>query len=237
MSGGTERLNALTREEWLMAVAAGMEPWFSDLGWPLPRVRMAVGFTSRGKRSPRVGECWGADASVDGTHEIFIVPTLDDPVRIADVLAHELVHAAVGTDEGHGRPFRKVALAIGLQGKMKATTAGPLFLERVEPILAAVGPLPHARLDWSGGPPKQSTRLLKAYCEHCGYTARITSKWLNVAGPPLCPIDGVPMIDERARNFARLRAEMIAAHPDKGGSHEAFIAARAAYERARRMIR
>jgi hypothetical protein len=233
---GTERLNALNREEWLMAVAAGMSPWFSDLGCPLPRVRMAVGFTSRGKRSSRIGECWGADASVDGTHEIFIVPTLDDPVRIADILAHELVHAAVGTSNGHKAPFRKVALAIGLEGRMKATTAGPLFLERVEPILTAVGPLPHARLDWSNGSPKQTTRGLKAYCEHCGYTVRVTAKWLNLAGPPICPMHGVPMIDERMRNFARLRAEMIAAHPDKGGNHEAFIAARAAYERARMTI-
>lgn len=228
------RLN--NREEWLMAIAAEMSPWFLELGLALPRVRMAVGFTSRGKRSSRVGECWPPDHSADGTHEIFIAPTLDDPIRVAGTLAHELTHAAVGVDAKHGARFRRVALRIGLQGPMRATTEGPLFLERVEPILAAVGPLPHARLDWSSGPPKQSTRLLKAYCEHCGYTARITAKWLNSVGPPLCPTDGVPMIDERVRIFARLRAQMIAAHPDKGGSHEAFIAAHSAYEKARKMM-
>jgi hypothetical protein len=34
------------------------------------------------------------------------------------------------------------------------------------------------------------------------------------------------------REIAKLRAAMIAAHPDKGGSHEAFIAANGAYQRA-----
>ena len=31
----------------------------------------------------------------------------------------------------------------------------------------------------------------------------------------------------------RLRQKMLKAHPDQGGSHEAFIKARAAYEKAR----
>ena len=36
-----------------------------------------------------------------------------------------------------------------------------------------------------------------------------------------------------AAELARLKAEMDAAHPDKGGSSDAFISARAAYERAK----
>jgi hypothetical protein len=35
------------------------------------------------------------------------------------------------------------------------------------------------------------------------------------------------------QRIAELRAAMIAAHPDKGGSHDAFIAAHRAYVRAR----
>jgi hypothetical protein len=37
------------------------------------------------------------------------------------------------------------------------------------------------------------------------------------------------------RELAELRAARIAAHPDKGGSHEAFVAANIAYQRATRM--
>jgi hypothetical protein len=33
----------------------------------------------------------------------------------------------------------------------------------------------------------QSTRLLKVYCETCGYTARITKRWIDKAGTPDCP--------------------------------------------------
>jgi hypothetical protein len=191
------RLNAINREDWLQAVAERMAPWFGDLGCPLPKVRMAVGFTSGGKRTKRIGECWSSQSSADGTCEIFIVPTIDDASRVADILAHELVHAAVGTAAKHGPIFRRVARAIGLQGRMTATIAGPLFLERVAPILTAVGPLPHARLGQSSGPPKQTTRLLKCQCPKCGYTVRVAAKWLDTAGPPICPQDGTVMIDAR----------------------------------------
>jgi hypothetical protein len=47
------------RESWLNGVAAGMAPLFETLGAPLPdRVRVAIGFTSAGRRSRAIGECW-----------------------------------------------------------------------------------------------------------------------------------------------------------------------------------
>jgi hypothetical protein len=43
-----------TRESWLNAVAAGMAPLFEALDAPLPdRVRVAIGFTSRGAKARR----------------------------------------------------------------------------------------------------------------------------------------------------------------------------------------
>ena len=68
---------------------------------------------------------------------------LSDPMRVAGVLAHELVHATVGTQHGHKGPFTKLAKAIGLEGKMTATTEGDAFKQAVAPILEAVGPYPH----------------------------------------------------------------------------------------------
>lgn len=38
-------------------------------------------------------------------------------------------------------------------------------------------------------PKKQTARLLKAECAECGYTVRVTAKWLEV-GPPHCPAHG-----------------------------------------------
>lgn len=47
------------RESWLNRVAAGMAPLFEALDAPLPsRVRVAIGFTSAGRKGKAIGECW-----------------------------------------------------------------------------------------------------------------------------------------------------------------------------------
>src|SRR3546814_1777644 len=97
------------------------------------------------------------------------------PAQIAAILAHELVHAAVGIPAGHGKAFKRAALGLGLVGPMRATTPGEAFLAAIAPILESVGPLPHARLDTDGestAPKKQKTRMLKCECATCGYTVR-----------------------------------------------------------------
>ena len=176
-----------------------MAPLFEALRAPLPdRVRVAIGFTSAGRRSRAIGECWDNRRSADGHFEIFIRPDLAHapdamPAQIAAILAHELVPAAVGIKAGHGKPFKRVALGLGLVGPMRATTPGEAFLAAITPILAAAGPLPHARLDTGGlttAPRKQAVRMLKCECLTCGYTVRTARKWLETAGAPLCPIPG-----------------------------------------------
>ncbi|KAJ8139604.1 hypothetical protein OY671_007187 [Metschnikowia pulcherrima] len=115
-----------------------------------------------------------------------------DRLRIAAILAHESVHAAVGIPAGHGKAFKRVASGSGLVGPMRATTPGEAFLAAVAPILDAAGPLPHARLDTDGestAPKEQKTRMSKCECATCGYTARTARKWLEQAGAPLCPIE------------------------------------------------
>ena len=187
------------RESWLNRVAAGMAPLFEALDAPLPdRVRVAIGFTSRGAKGKAIGECWDNRLSADGHFEIFIRPDLAHaadamPTQIAAILAHELVHAAVGIPAGHGKAFKRVALGLGLVGPMRATTPGDAFLSAIAPILAAVGPLPHGRLDTGSAttrPRKQAVRMLKCECATCGYTVRTARKWLEQAGAPLCPIEG-----------------------------------------------
>src|SRR5205823_5801209 len=132
-----------TREAWLQFVGDRMAPWFAELGHPLPPWRASIGWTSRGSRSKTIGQCWSHHCSTDSVHEIFLVPQLSaELTRIAGVLAHELIHAAVGLEAKHGKVFKRVALGIGLEGKMTATTEGPEFLERVKSILDAAGPFP-----------------------------------------------------------------------------------------------
>ena len=185
-----EKVNTHTeREAWLNAAARLYSPWFSEQGYPLPAFRVACGFTSYGARGKAIGQCWSPVASADGTSELMVSPKLDAPMKILGVLFHELVHAAVGTEHGHKGPFKRLAKAGGLEGKMTATTEGPAFILRATPILEALGPYPHASLDaMLAGRKKQSTRLLKAHCPVCGYTVRIAKKWLDL-GAPICPIE------------------------------------------------
>jgi hypothetical protein len=117
------------RESWLNRVAAGMAPLFEALEALPSRVRVAIGFTSAGRKGKAIGECWDNRLSADGHFEIFIRPDLAHapdamPAQIAAILAHELVHAAVGIPAGHGKAFKRVALGLGLVGPMRATTPG-----------------------------------------------------------------------------------------------------------------
>jgi hypothetical protein len=179
--------NFQTREEWLNFVMDESRPRFKELGAPIPaKIRLSVGFTSNGYRGKAIGECWDSKASGDKTFEIFVKPDQDEAVRVAGILVHECVHAAVGIDHGHKRPFKRVAEALGLEGKMTATTEGALFKEWIAPILKKAGPLPHKQLRAYRTKKKQGTRLLKCECIDCGYVVRTTAKWLDTAGAPFC---------------------------------------------------
>jgi len=70
---------------------------------------------------------------------------------------------------------------------MRSTTATPEFNERLQALTTQTGPYPHAQLNPEDRPTKKDgTRLLKVVCPGCGYTVRVTRKWLDV-GNPVCP--------------------------------------------------
>lgn len=173
-------LKITSREDWLNRFVTMARPVFAARGFPIPaKVRVSIGFTSNGAKGRAIGECWSDAASADGSFEIFIVPGQDDAERIADILTHELAHAAVGLAAGHGPKFGKAARALGLVGKLTSTTAGPEWFQWALPILKRLGALPHAKLAGvSSGPKKQGTRMLKATCDACGFTVRGTKVWL-----------------------------------------------------------
>lgn len=177
-----------TREEWLTYVADKLRPTYKAAGHAIPvKVRFAVGFCSTGERGKRVGECWYPEASGDKSVEIFIKPDQFNPVTVAGILAHELVHAAVGNECGHKGAFRMLCNKLGFTGKMTQAEPGPDMQRTVmDPILKRAGKLPHAALVGKvTDRKKQSTRLLKAECETCGYTVRVTKKWAEL-GLPYC---------------------------------------------------
>ena len=196
----------MTREEWLKQAESRMARWITALPDPktnklysYPQLtRISVGFpkASRGRNANQtIGQCWTNKVSADSTHEMFISPTQADAARVCDILLHEMVHATVGVEHGHKRPFIALARMLGLDGKITATVAGPELKKRIDDMLTDLPPYPHAKMtpgDYHTAP-KQKTALIKCECEACGYLARVTAKWLDSVGAPICPCNGEPM--------------------------------------------
>jgi hypothetical protein len=177
---------AVTREDWLLLAVAALRLPFADAGLSIPTVRVTCGFPSNAKRSGAIGECWSSKASDDGTVEILISPTVDQPRAVLEVLVHELVHASGHMN--HGARFGAACVKVGLTpvgSSWKSTKGGSTFDSRYATVLAALGPYPHAKLNIGRETKTQPTRMLKAVCG-CGYTIRLTAKWA-AKGLPTCP--------------------------------------------------
>ncbi len=177
----------MNRETWLNELAVLMTPRFEELGKPIPKFRVAVGWTSAGKSSKVGGECWHSSNSADKVFEILCAPIIDDNMHVAAILAHELSHAAAGFKHGHKGDFAKLMAALGMKRPFTQSISGPEFEKWVQPFLDALGKLPHARImlkperqvidgddedgdqDDEGGSSnakkKQTTRMLKATCQ------------------------------------------------------------------------
>lgn len=196
----------ITREQWLNKALVLIRKHIAHNAEAIvpDAVRVSVSFPG-GRRSKKhtIGQCWSSAASKDKVFEIFISPTIDKAPEVLATLIHEAVHATVGLKAGHKAPFKKVAVAAGLDGKMTATFAGRVLRDVLDGWSAKLGPYPHGALDPSkadtSGPKKQSTRLVKCECTECGYVVRTTQKWL-ATGEPLCPCNSEPMAVQLPEN-------------------------------------
>lgn len=189
----------MTREEWLEQMIEQLRPRFARACAPIPEgTRVSCSWPKGRSAAKVIGQCWAPEGRAP---EIFISPTLVDSGRVGGVLIHELIHAALGADAGHGPEFRKAALALGLTGKMTATTETPELVEELEMMAAGIGPYPHEAIGIGGNPvKKQTTRMRKVACS-CDYTVRISTKWIEF-GVPDCPICDIPMVVIPPKNKA-----------------------------------
>lgn len=179
------------RETWMMRAVDQIRPWFAAREITVPAVRVSVGFPSTGRNGTHIGQCWPTSHSEDGMNQIFVSPVLEDPVAVLDTLVHELVHAADDCKNRHGPEFRKMAVAIGLQGPMRSASAGAELKARLAELAAQLGPYPHARLTLrqrvSTRPPRPRAR-----CEACGFEVPMLKRFISF-GAPICPKDRLEM--------------------------------------------
>lgn len=211
---------SMARQQWLHDVEVALRKLFKDKGYTVPDfVRVAMGFP-KGTRDGKlaIGQCWALEASTDKHSEIFISPELghdgkrsvSSSVRIMGVMAHEFGHAIAGNKAGHrqvarpdttsGRQFDRwhksfpaIMEAIGIQGPWTATTEGKEFTEWAKAVIEKIGPFPAGALT-NFKRKKDTCRQRKCTCEGCGYIVRTTKKWIDAAGPPICPTDNTIMV-------------------------------------------
>lgn len=182
-----------TREEWLLkAVDELRSGLFQRNNATVPLVRVSVGFPGGSSRHTAIGQYWHSRAVQDRIPQIFVSPILEDPQKVLDVLVHELIHA-VHPNAGHRGDFKRLALKVGLTGRMTHTTSGPELKQYLRQLAQFLGKYPNSKINLSGRK-KQPTRLCKVECDSCGYVCRITAKWIIEVGTPICPCSMESMI-------------------------------------------
>lgn len=192
-----------TREQWLTAAVAML---FSHFLEPhehtLPeKLTVSCGWPKGGK-GHTIGQCWPSTCSEDSnTVHMFISPELANPVRVLDVLLHEMIHASIGCDKKHGKEFRAVVKLCGLAGKATATYAAEgseTFIKLTE-FAALLGSYPHTALR----APKRSGTGGGGWVRYRSendstYTLLISPKTVERHGVPKDPW-GEPMIESERR--------------------------------------
>lgn len=188
------------RETYLESAIAAFRRLFKDEGkLDIPEVRVSCGFPAGQRGSKKfLGQTWDRAAAKDGLAQIFLSPLIDETIPVLTQLAHELIHATLGNDEGHGPEFSRVARSIGLGGAMRATVATDILeIWMRENIVSQLGEYPHAKLSLDdrekAGVAKQTTRMFKCVCKKTGYLCRVSREWLDKYGPPVSPATKKPM--------------------------------------------
>ena len=171
----------MNREEWLhQAIALLNKEVFSLVDVDLPvDIKVSCGWASSGGASSKrttIGQCFARRVSENNVNEIFISPKLADAVEVLEVLAHELIHAFDDCKSGHRGAFKRIAVAIGLEGKMTSTHAGEVLKEKLNSIFIDLGEYPHAKLDYSKQIKPQTTRNMKISCTVCEFSYRTSRK-------------------------------------------------------------
>lgn len=142
---GSSTIAVWERELWLVRAVHRLRPVVAERGLPLPkRITVKAGPTSLSHTSSghALGECWPSTSTTDGVPGIVINATITDPTTILAVLTHELIHAADNCRDDHGAWFTAWARALGLEGNIPSTYAGPRLQRTLSAIARDLGGYP-----------------------------------------------------------------------------------------------
>lgn len=191
-----------TREQWLQAGVKELTKLFKKHGHKVPEVRVSVGWPGgRGSKAGVVGQCFASSMADDGVAQIFVSPAVSESINVIATLAHELVHAIDDCASGHKTNFVKIAKSVGFTSKYTSSENRlPSLDAELDKVLTRLGEFPHAAIREGERPVVQKTYMAKispsADCHSCDpeYKLRMTMKWVEEAGLPLCP-HGIEMVE------------------------------------------
>jgi len=177
----------ITRENWLNeAVVALKEKYFTSRGYGFPEnVMVSCGFPF--KNSKAIGQCFPKESSEGEVVQLFISPKVSDPIRVLDILLHEMIHAHLGAGMGHGKEFRKLFKEFGFEGKVTASIAAPetLLHDELSVIAEELGEYPHTAIKEMKEKPKKPSRKIRLYSvTDPSYSVVIRKTTLAEFGPP-----------------------------------------------------
>jgi hypothetical protein len=135
-----------------------------------------------------VGQCFGPESSKGKIAEVFISPTLEQPLEVAGTLCHELAHVAAGCKAAHGKGFTAVCKAVGLtKGKPFTVMPGPALEDQLRRVVERVGPYPHTGIVPVARLKNVSKKSrLSLVCPKCGCKIQISIKDMDKSGSPVC---------------------------------------------------
>lgn len=192
-----------TREQWLEAAVKEIsKSIFAPKNIEVPAVRVSVGWPGgRGKKQGVFGQCFASFSATDKVAQIFVSPAVDKTQNVLATLTHELVHAVDDCKSGHKKDFIKIAREIGFEAEWTSSeNRTDALTEKLAKLAEKLGEFPHAAIRQEERPSVQKTYMVKivpsAECYECDpeYKLRMTQKWLEEAGAPLCP-HGVEMVE------------------------------------------
>jgi hypothetical protein len=159
----------LLREAWLAFAVAILNDHLRECGLSCVDVRVSCGWPSRGGAGSGqrvvIGQCFDGSVSKDGKPQIFISPRIDESIEVLGTLLHEMVHASVGVQHRHRKPFSQAARKVGLEGPPTATTVGKELVPLLQTFVERMGPYPHAALVPTQKPkPGSRLRLYECQC-------------------------------------------------------------------------
>jgi len=186
----------------------------------LAHIKLAYGTGPSGARGVTYYKAWQNGETEPAPFVELCAFGESDWIQLAGTTVHELGHVLAGFTAGHGKGWKEATQRCGLQRPKAAGQSYTLALfapdlreaiynlekpadgapNRKAPSLIGLGLKPKpcgAGIGTRGGKskgPGSGSRLIKVACTECGYPVRVTRKWLDQAGAPLCPQHNGPML-------------------------------------------